>query len=238
MNYLIRNAVSSDLAAIMAIEKESFAAPIMESETVFLDRLNTASPYTFLLCPLNNRRDESPYIQTGTDSAQPFPAGGYFSSERWKESTFSVDDFALGHSAAERHCAAGSVLYISSFALAPALRGVKLTDADRYAVFATTHCTQPTAKNAALFQKSALKQPTGESLARFFFRTALSTITAAHPTITRIVLIVHEKWTKAIGIYESQGFHRTGVFERFTGFAGSSAFLYEKSLTQDTHHAV
>lgn len=220
MKYLVRNAGISDLEAIMTIEKASFADPIMEEEAVFADRLRTASPYTFVLCA----------SEEYSAAKEGYTAAGYFSSERWKGTTFSTEDFALGHSAAERHCLTGSVLYISSFALAPALRGTKITAADRCAVLNTTPILSTAADSAAFYEKPVLKQSNVEGVARFFFRTVLNTITAAHTGIERIVLVVHEDWAKAIRIYESQGFYRTGIFQRFAGFGDSSAFVYEKTL--------
>ena len=242
MHYLIRNADISDITAIMHIEQASFADSIMESEAVFTERVCSAAPYTFVLCVPEHGNDAQQTVYTAaactpeitafkpeamkeiqkeySTADRVYTACGYFCAERWEERHFSPEYFALGHSAAECHCPAGSVLYISSFALVPALRGKKITAADRYTVLYAPY------RGAASLQAV----PSVESVARFFFRTVLDTISAAYADIERIVLIVHEEWTAAIRIYESQGFCRTGVIHHFAGFDGKCAFVYEKSL--------
>lgn len=252
MHYLIRNADISDITAIMHIEQASFADSIMESEAVFTERVCSAAPYTFVLCVPEHGNDAQQTAYTAaactpeitafkpeamkeiqkeySTADRVYTACGYFCAERWEERHFSPEYFALGHSAAECHCPAGSVLYISSFALVPALRGKKITAADRYTVDRCTagrYTGLNTAQTGAVLLRSVSAV---ESVARFFFRTVLDTISAAYADIERIVLIVHEEWTAAIRIYESQGFCRTGVIHHFAGFDGKCAFVYEKSL--------
>ena len=53
---------------------------------------------------------------------------GYFTAELWDALQMDVGAFALGHSVRERHQPAGTVLYISSFALLPEVRGQSIAE--------------------------------------------------------------------------------------------------------------
>lgn len=133
---------------------------------------------------------------------------GYFTAEIWQAERQEEAAFRLGHSVRERHDSTGTVLYISSFALLPGFRGKKIRLADEAPGY------------------SAGIQPV--SAAKALFCTAIQNTLASFPQLERIILLVHEDWHKAIGIYESQGFSRTKILEHFADFGNKRAFIYEK----------
>lgn len=104
--YSIRKAESYDLPAVMNIEHKSFEKNIVEEEKVFAERLEYALDCNYLL------------VKTDTESVC-----GYFISEIWKCAHVDSTSFALGHSVRTCHHPLGKVLYISSFALLPEVRG-------------------------------------------------------------------------------------------------------------------
>ncbi|EFW37592.1 hypothetical protein HMPREF9554_01913 [Treponema phagedenis F0421] len=128
----------------------------------------------------------------------------YLSAELWEELPPMKDEFfALGHSAKERHRGEGKVLYIASFALAKNNRG-----------------------------KKVLRHGKTESLASFFFRSAIDTICSDYPKIDTQLLLVHNEWTAAKYIYQQQGFYEIATFTRFEGFGKAPALIYKKDIPQ------
>jgi [ribosomal protein S18]-alanine N-acetyltransferase len=102
----IRQATYNDIDAIMQIEDDSFDPAIRESRETFQERLEVF-PEGFVLLENGNRR-----------------AVGYLSSELWNLAGNPIpSDFALGHSARERHAQKGKTLYISSYGILAPLRG-------------------------------------------------------------------------------------------------------------------
>jgi len=190
--YAIREATPADITAVMRIELQSFADGIAESEAVFTERLRYAEHCNYVLV-------------RQTDKA----VCGYLTAEIWKADPQTPEAFALGHSVYERHCAAGTALYISSFALAPELRSQKLKPVQ--------------------YSSAADTDQTAIGAATFFFSGALKRITAAFPQLKKLILLVHEDWRNAIRIYEAQGFTRIAVLERFPAFGGKQAYIYEKT---------
>ena len=104
----LRNANISDISSIMRLECSSFIEAIREEEKTFLERIKTF-PAGFVL------------LEEGEKVV------GYFSSELWREIPDvrgeGGNELKLNHSAAKSHCDDGKILYISSFALSPSLRG-------------------------------------------------------------------------------------------------------------------
>ena len=109
--YSVRKAEPRDLAAVMQVERQSFEENIVEDESVFADRIAYASDCNYVL------------VKANTQSVC-----GYFTAELWDALQMDVGAFALGHSVRERHQPAGTVLYISSFALLPEMRGLKIAE--------------------------------------------------------------------------------------------------------------
>lgn len=105
-HYTLRKAVENDLPAIMQIEYQSFEKHIIEDEHIFADRIAYASGCNYLLV---EERTQLVY--------------GYFISEIWDSTKYGIDAFTLGHAVQEYHQPLGTVLYISSFALLPEVRG-------------------------------------------------------------------------------------------------------------------
>ncbi len=184
MEYLIRNATLSDIEGIMTIEQLSFEPAIMESRAVFEERLSIAPDCNMVLC-------------SKVDGA----VEAYLSAEIWSKNCVSPEAFALNHSPEKKHNPNGSLLYISSFALAPHLRGKKIS----------------------------FEGKTG-GLAKRFFSKALETLITTHPNLKEIVLLVHQDWKKAQHIYTSLGFQQVKVLTSFEDFNGKSALIYEKKL--------
>ena len=118
--FSVRKAELGDLAAVMQVERQSFEENIVEAESVFADRIAYVSDCNYVL------------IKAGTQSVC-----GYFTAELWADSQIETDAFALGHSVRERHQPAGTVLYISSFALLPQVRGQSI--AEKFFVAAIEH---------------------------------------------------------------------------------------------------
>ena len=107
---LIRNVLKSDMDSIMEVEESSFIPDCQENRQVFASRLETF-PQGFLVLEDNGK------VQ------------GYFCSELWRELPHDNKIFRLDHDPGTVHDPSGSVLYISSFALLPAMRGMKLGEA-------------------------------------------------------------------------------------------------------------
>ena len=120
--YSVRKAEQGDLAAVMQVERQSFEENIVEEESVFAERLAYAAGCNYVL------------VKIDTQSVC-----GYFTAELWADSQIESDAFALGHSVRERHQPAGTVLYISSFALLPEMRGLKI--AENFFAAAIEHIT-------------------------------------------------------------------------------------------------
>lgn len=173
--YTIRQAVANDLPAVMHIEYQSFEKHIIEDEHIFADRITYASGCNYLL------------VEERTTLVC-----GYFISEIWDSAKHGIDAFTLGHSVQEYHQPQGTVLYISSFALLPEVRG--------------------------------------SGIAEHFFKTALKCITDHFSQLEQVILLVHEDWSKAIRIYEKQGFIQSKTIKHFAGFKNKQAFIYKKPL--------
>lgn len=110
-------AKSFDINSIMAIERASFIPQIQEKQKTFEERMSVF-PNGFLI--LQDVSEKTVLEQGHAVTA------GYFCSEIWPsipEDKF----FELGHSARKMHTDTGSVLYVSSFALAPDYRGKGLS---------------------------------------------------------------------------------------------------------------
>ncbi len=182
MDYRIRQAALSDINHIMHIEQASFAPAIRETQSIFEERLTVAPECSRVLYSTANGR-----------------IFGYFTAEIWEKSSLSEETFLLGHSTAACHVPNGNVLYISSFALLPELRGRKIETADG-----------------------------SMGIAKMFFRSALEEILAAHPNIQKMLLLVHEDWKNAQRIYQSENFACLTAFPEFHGFEGKTALIYEK----------
>lgn len=195
----VRPAQAADLDAIMQVERTSFADGVAESTAVFAERLNAAQGCNHVLV-----------------HGETAAVCGYFTAEIWQAARFDAAAFALGHPVHERHCPDGTVLYISSFALLPALRGKKITLSGGARI------------PSAAAQRTGAAQRAGA--AKTFFRAAVNDTLYAFPQLERILLLVHEDWHKAIRIYESEGFTRTSVLEQFAGFGHKRAFIYEKTV--------
>lgn len=120
--YSVRKAEPIDLAAIMLVEQQSFDKNIVEEESVFADRIAYASDCNYVLV-----------------KADAFTKSvcGYFTAELWDAGQIETGAFALGHSVRERHQPVGTVLYISSFALLPEVRGQNI--AEKFFVAAIKH---------------------------------------------------------------------------------------------------
>lgn len=99
-------ATEQDLPAIMEIETLAFTAPTREDEKTFRRRL-AVFPEGFLV------------LKETEESA----ASGYFCSELWDAVPLAPSAFSLDHDASRTHVTGGTVLYISSLALLPDMRG-------------------------------------------------------------------------------------------------------------------
>lgn len=115
----IRTANLFDIDSIMEIENTSFIPQVREKRLVFLQRLKVF-PQGFILLMNDSVADE---VQKTGIGAKNNNVCGYFCTELWKKMPESADFFSVGHDISLAHCADGSVLYISSFALLPNLRG-------------------------------------------------------------------------------------------------------------------
>ncbi len=107
----IRTANLFDIDSIMDIENSSFIPQVREERQVFLQRLKVF-PQGFILLV-----GDSGSVEKDNNVC------GYFCTELWKKMPESADFFSVGHDISLAHCQDGSVLYISSFALLPNLRG-------------------------------------------------------------------------------------------------------------------
>lgn len=109
--YEVRKAEPEDLSTVMQVERQSFEENIVEAESVFADRIAYASGCNYVL------------VKAGTQSVC-----GYFTAELWDSAKVETSAFALGHSVRDRHHPTGTVLYISSFALLPEVRGLRIAE--------------------------------------------------------------------------------------------------------------
>lgn len=206
--YTLRRAETADLAAVMRVERQSFEEGIAEDESVFAERLICAPECSYVL------------VRTADSTVC-----GYFTAEIWGSSGVGPDSFALGHSIRERHQPCGTALYISSFALLPAVRGKRVSVSQASAAVS--------ASVNAFTCSDSCKRPKERrtiGIAEMFFAAALERIRVSVPQLERVILLVHEDWHKALRIYERQGFTRTRVLDRFAWFGGKRAFIYEKTM--------
>ena len=201
--YAIRGAESRDIEAIMRVEHQSFAAGIAETQAVFAERLACAARCNYVL------------LDSGAQSVC-----GYVTAEIWEMAPFDPALFSLGHSVREQHRPDGTTLYISSFALLPEVRGIRIP---RSALSIESRASKAGADTAK-------GEPT-IGLAALFFTTVLERIGAAFPQLERIVLLVHEEWHNALALYEKYGFTPIQTLDRFAWFGGKRAFVYEKMIS-------
>ena len=201
--YAIRCAESRDIEAIMRVEHQSFAAGIAETQAVFAERLACAARCN--------------YVLLSSDSQS---VCGYVTAEIWDAAQFDPALFSLGHSVREQHRPDGTTLYISSFALLPEVRGIRIP---RSALSIESRASKAGADTAQ-------GEPT-IGLAALFFTTVLERIGAAFPQLERIVLLVHEEWHNALALYEKYGFTPIQTLDRFAWFGGKRAFVYEKMIS-------
>lgn len=203
MAYTVRGATSDDIDAIMHVEQQSFADGIAETPTTFAERLTCA--------------DQCNYVLLSSDSQS---VCGYVTAEIWEKAPFDPALFSLGHSVREQHRPDGTTLYISSFALLPEVRGIRIP---RSALSIESRASKAGADTAQ-------GEPT-IGLAALFFTTVLERIGAAFPQLERIVLLVHEDWHNALALYEKYGFTPIQTLDRFAWFGGKRAFVYEKMIS-------
>jgi Acetyltransferases len=103
---ILRQVTAHDLAAVMEIEKASFMTAVQEKESVFRERISVCGS-CFII------------FETEDDHT----SAGYFSAERWAGLPSDDSIFTLNHSAARSYAPAGTVIYLSSFAILPRYRG-------------------------------------------------------------------------------------------------------------------
>lgn len=61
----------------------------------------------------------------------------------------------------------------------------------------------------------AIHTETQRGLGKGFFLSSILCIQQTHPSLTRIVFIVHDRWLAARHIYETAGFEYTGTIKNF-----------------------
>ncbi len=106
-------ALPSDIEEIMAIEDAAFPEGIRESPGTFLERLRVFPRGNTVLLDEN-----------GLSQDKPRKLAGYFCSELWDDiPPVQPEFYKLGHSMEERHSNTGRILYISSLAAAPGVKG-------------------------------------------------------------------------------------------------------------------
>lgn len=106
MPVTLRQAVPSDLAGIMRLERTGFAEAIQETEQTFAQRLSAAP--------------EGCWVLAG-DAGRLL---GYLCAEFWPlEAGFNAGRFARNHGAADAHLREGEEVYVSSMVIDPELRG-------------------------------------------------------------------------------------------------------------------
>lgn len=115
----IRTANLFDIDSIMLIENSSFVPQVREERRVFLQRIKVF-PQGFILLVDDSVSGEN---KNAGLCAKNNNVCGYFCTELWKKMPESEDVFSVGHDISLAHCADGAVLYISSFAILPNLRG-------------------------------------------------------------------------------------------------------------------
>lgn len=99
-----REAASSDITTIMALERACFNRDTQEAESTYLERID-AFPQGFIV------------MESGTEFL------GAVSSELWQyEPSIARDSFTLGHSIKKQLKLAGDELYISSIGIFPEYR--------------------------------------------------------------------------------------------------------------------
>ena len=242
--YAIRCAEARDIEAIMRVEHQSFAAGIAETQAVFAERLACAA--------------QCNYVLLSSDSQS---VCGYVTAEIWDAAQFDPALFSLGHSVREQHRPDGTTLYISSFALLPAVRGTRIPRADipgallcadaesdvistQLSCMRSTQAAQPASGHYQLGTDGDTADTGGNQrtvpakdqnhtvgLAALFFSAALERIGAAFPQLERIVLLVHEEWHNALALYGKYGFTPIQTLDRFAWFGGKRAFVYEKMIS-------
>jgi ribosomal-protein-alanine N-acetyltransferase len=110
--YIVTWAHPSDIGGIMSIEDSAFSEGIRENAETFLERLSIFPKGNTLLLE---------EVETQRSARKP---AGYFCSELWDEIPPPEPEFyALGHSMKERNVSSGNILYISSLAMMPGIKG-------------------------------------------------------------------------------------------------------------------
>lgn len=106
----IEAASITDLPEIMFLEKNGFAAGIVEDEKVFSQRIATYSDGFLLMRSRSDRK-----------------IIGYICSEIWQYSeSVNAESFKLNHDISSRHSTSGDELYISSMTILSEFRGTGL----------------------------------------------------------------------------------------------------------------
>ncbi len=109
----VHYAKQADIDAIMQIENESFAPGIREEQKTFETRLGSF-PEGFFLLKTGGCFQQSPHQNIA----------GYFCAEIWNAIPEPVaDSYHLDHAIDKLHSESGSILYVSSFAVRPDVRG-------------------------------------------------------------------------------------------------------------------
>lgn len=117
----IRTANLFDIDSIMLIENTSFVPQVREERQVFLQRLKVfPQGFILLMDDSVSAADEGQKTEIGAKNNN---VCGYFCTELWEKMPDSEEVFSVGHDISLAHCQDGSVLYISSFAILPGLRG-------------------------------------------------------------------------------------------------------------------
>ncbi|MDR2901214.1 MAG: hypothetical protein LBV20_06810 [Treponema sp.] len=110
--YAITWALPSDIDGIMTIENAAFSKGIRESAKTFTERL-TVFPH-----------GNTVLLEEADTSHAARKAAGYFCSELWDAIPPPEPGFyKLEHSIKDRHSDKGTILYISSLALSPEIKG-------------------------------------------------------------------------------------------------------------------
>jgi ribosomal-protein-alanine N-acetyltransferase len=109
--YTVTFALPTDIKEIMTIEDSAFPEGIRENEETFTERLSVFPRGNTVLLEEATQRNAR-------------KLGGYFCSELWDAiPPAEAESYALGHSLKERHVHRGTILYISSLAVLPGVKG-------------------------------------------------------------------------------------------------------------------
>jgi ribosomal-protein-alanine N-acetyltransferase len=108
--FQIQKAIPNNIDQIMNVEYDSFDVGIVESQSVFQERIDTFAEGFLVI------KNDQKIV-------------AYISSEIWPEkSLYTVNDFKLGHSIKSSHHLNGSTIYIASMGVLKSERGKGLGD--------------------------------------------------------------------------------------------------------------